>query len=354
MNRAAPKRDARHQGAASPGVRAGGVSVPGGAPSGATASGGYAPGGAPGATLPGATPQLPLVAIYPDVDTLALATATLIVAEARRAVKARGRFTLALAGGSTPRPVYELLARQPFVDLVPWREVQVFWGDERCAPPDDPRSNEGMARDAFLNHVPIPADHIHPMRCAGDGPDGHGATGFEAEEIARRAAQEYELLLRSLFAPEGSNGAPCPADAADAAGAGLDLVLLGLGEDGHTASLFPDAGVLRERERWVAAVYAAAAPGPWRITLTAPFLNRAALVVFLVTGSAKAAILQEVLGEAGDGSPFPAWLIRPKSGMLRWHVDDEAAALLSPRGRRDERRHGRRGGKQLPCEGAPG
>jgi 6-phosphogluconolactonase len=353
MNRAAPKRNARHQGVASPGVHAGGVSVPGGAPSGATASGGSVPGGAPGATLPGATPQLPLVAIYPDVDTLALATATLIVAEARRAVKARGRFTLALAGGSTPRPVYELLARQPFVDLVPWREVQVFWGDERCVPPGDPRSNEGAAREALLDHVPIPADHIHPMRC-GAGPGGHSTAGLEAGEIARRAAQEYECLLRAIFAPEGSGGAPCPAEVADAAGAGLDLALLGLGEDGHTASLFPDAGVLRERERWVAPVYAAAAPGPWRITLTAPFLNRAALVIFLVTGSAKAAILQEVLEEAGDGSLLPARLIRPKSEMLRWHADDEAAALLSPRGRRDERRHGRRGGKQPPREGAPG
>ena len=225
-----------------------------------------------------------------------------ILAEARRAVKRTGRFTIALSGGGTPKPVYQLLAAPPFAGLVPWHATHVFWGDERCVEPADPRSNERMARVALLDHVPIPADQVHPMRCTepqGDGAVSDGAK--RAESRAPSAADDYERLLRGFFgagAPDaGATHAGVPPAGAGAAAGGLDLVLLGIGDNGHTASLFPGSDVLGEQERWAAAAYedaatAAATSGTgerlWRVTLTAPFINRAGLVLFVVSGRSKA------------------------------------------------------------------
>jgi 6-phosphogluconolactonase len=238
-----------------------------------------------------------MIRVYADLEALSRAAATLVVGQANQAVAARGRFSVALAGGGTPRRTYELLAAPPLVDQGPWDRVHVFWGDERCVPPDDPRSNARMARQAWLDHVPIPAGQIHPMDCAGD-PDA--------------AARDYEAGLREFFA----GAAPR-----------LDLVLLGLGDNGHTASLFPGTPVLAEHERWAAAVYVAAG-GLYRVTLTAPLINQAAQVVFLVAGRAKAEILRDVLQGPRDPARLPAQLIQPQNGELLWLADREAAALV--------------------------
>jgi 6-phosphogluconolactonase len=238
--------------------------------------------------------------IYHDAEALSLAAAELFAAEARQSVLARGRFTIALAGGSTPRRTYELLAREPFIDQVPWQSTHIFWGDERCVPADDPRSNALMARQTLLDHIPIPLEQVHPMVC---------------DRSPQQAAVKYEALLRDFF----PNGHPR-----------FDLVLLGLGENGHTASLFPGTAVLEEQQRWVAEVYVAE-EGMHRLTLTAAAINQAALVVFLVSGSDKALILRKVLKEAQDPRSIPAKLIKPVDGGLLWLVDRDAARLLRQR-----------------------
>jgi 6-phosphogluconolactonase len=180
---------------------------------------------------------------------------------------------------------------------VPWENTHVFWGDERCVPSDDARSNERMAREALLDHVPIPASQIHPIQCV---------------HAPNQVARQYEALLRTFFAEQPPR---------------FDLVLLGLGENGHTASLFPGTPVLDERERWVADVYVAE-QNLYRITLTAPLINQAALVVFLVAGNTKARVLSEVLEGLRDIHRLPAQLIQPTKGDLRWLVDRPAADML--------------------------
>jgi len=242
-----------------------------------------------------------MIQVYDDLESLSHAAAELFVRRAQQAVQARGRFSVALAGGHTPRRTYELLAQRPLRDRVPWAQVHVFWGDERCVPPDDPRSNARMAREALLDHVPVPAEQIHPIRCA---------------QAPREAAERYEDLLRDFFAGQPPR---------------FDLVFLGLGENGHTASLFPDTPVLDERERWVAEVYVAE-QGLYRVTLTAPLLNRARLILCLVAGAAKAPVLHEVLKGPSEPRQLPAQLIRPMDSELLWFVDREAASLLASGG----------------------
>ena len=238
-----------------------------------------------------------MIRVYPDLESLSRAAAALLVTQANLAVAARGRFSVALAGGSTPRRTYELLAAPPLMDQAPWDRVHVFWGDERCVPPDDPRSNAHLAKEAWLDRVPIPGDQIHPINCARD---------------PAAAARDYEARLREFFAGASPR---------------LDLVLLGLGPDGHTASLFPGTTVLEENERWAAAVYVAQGD-LYRVTLTAPLINQAARVVFLVAGGAKAAVLREVRHGPRDPARLPAQLIRPHPGDLLWLADLAAAAKL--------------------------
>lgn len=274
----------------------------------------------------------PLVAVYSDPEALSLAAATFLAEEAREAVRRHGRFTIALAGGSTPRRTYELLASPPTAGLVPWESIHVFWSDERCVDPADPRSNERLGRDALLAHVPIPPDQVHPMRCGNRQVAAEQPGDTRSAAMARQAAHEYDALLRSHLA-----------------GMALDLVLLGLGSDGHTASLFPGSTALTDRERFAAAVFVAAVPGDgtaatgaaagsagartdwgmWRITLTAPFINKAAAVVFLASGPSKAAAVREVMEGPADRSRLPAQLIRPAGGRLHWYLDADAAALLA-------------------------
>lgn len=237
-----------------------------------------------------------MIWILPDPEALSRAAAALFVRLAQQAIRQRGRFTVALAGGHTPRRSYEQLAHPGCRDAIPWEAVHIFWGDERCVPPGDPRSNARMADEALLRHVPIPPDHIHPI---------------PYEEDPGRAAARYEATLRRFFDEDPPR---------------FDLILLGLGEDGHTASLFPFHPALEERERWVVAVEGMDPP---RVTLTFPVLNRARRVVFLVTGANKAAIVRAVLRGPSDPRRWPAQGVRPGPGRLLWLVDRAAADGLA-------------------------
>ena len=236
--------------------------------------------------------------VFDDLDELASAAAEEITKSAEEAIAARGRFTIALSGGDTPKPVYRLLAQEPRID---WDRVHVFWGDDRHVPPNHPESNFGMAMDTLLSKVSIPLDNVHRMRTE--------------KRDAERAAEEYAWTLRSAF---GLDEGEWPR---------FDLVLMGIGEDGHTASLFPGSEAVRERSRLVIAPWVSSL-GTFRITLTAPVFNRAALALFLVSGEKKAEALRAVL--EGDFQPdrFPAQVVRPEEGRLLWLVDRAAARCL--------------------------
>jgi 6-phosphogluconolactonase len=231
--------------------------------------------------------------VFPDPSTLAHAAAERFVELAQAAIDARRRFLVALAGGSTPRPVYRTLADEPFASRVDWTRVHVFWGDERCVPPDHPDSNYRMARESLLDHVPIPDPNVYRIK---------------GEVVPDWAASSYEMELERVFGPDGR----------------LDLILLGLGEDGHTASLFPDTTVLEEEEYAVDALYLGKL-GAWRVTLTLPVINAARHVLFLVTGEEKA----DVLARVRAGEQLPAALVQPEAGEVTWLVDSDAASLLA-------------------------
>lgn len=242
----------------------------------------------------------PEILVLDDAGALADAAAAAIVDAAATAVSARGRFTIALAGGATPRDSYERLARPPLSDRMPWPRTYAFFGDERGVPPEHPDSNYRMAAEALLGKVPVPREQVFRMP-------------GEADDRDAAAAEYVRTMARVFGTPRGA----LPR---------FDLVLLGLGVDGHTASLFPGSPVLREVFRPVAAVHAAAASIPERITLTLPVLNAAAEVIFLVSGAEKAKVVKAVLG---DGSTaLPAGMVQPTEGRLRWLLDRDAAGLL--------------------------
>jgi 6-phosphogluconolactonase len=243
----------------------------------------------------------PEIIVSDDAPALADTAARACVDVALEAVAARGRFTVALAGGSTPRATYERLAQPPLRDRVPWQRTWIFFGDERGVRPDHPESNFRMANQALLSKVPVPVTQIARIRGEADDPEA--------------AAAEYARRLAEVF--EGKRG-ELPR---------FDLVLLGMGVDGHTASLFPGSPVLKEVFRPVAAVHAAAASIPQRFTFTFPLLNAAARIMFLVAGAEKAKMVKAVLGEPGAG--LPAAMVRPADGRLTWLLDRSAAALLS-------------------------
>lgn len=209
------------------------------------------------------------------------------------AIRDRGRFLVALSGGDTPLPVFGRLASPAHARRLDWSAVDVFWADERCVAPTDEQSNYRMAREALLDRVPIPADRIHHI--AG-----------EIEPLA--AADAYELTLREVLGGEGR----------------LDLILLGMGADGHTASLFPRHQALAETDRWIVPVHASADP-PWRVTMTLSLINAARHVLFLVTGAEKAVAVRDLQ----EGEPLPASMARPSDGTLTFLVDVEAASLLA-------------------------
>lgn len=225
--------------------------------------------------------------LFPDLETACARAAALTARAARDAVAARGRFTLALSGGSTPARYFEQLAG---FDL-PWQAVHVFWADERLVAQGDPASNYALARTHLFTHAPIPADNIHPM--------ADPALPLEALESQ---AQACESMLRGFF---GADGLPS-----------FDVIHLGVGDDGHTASLFPGQPALDERERWVLpVVYDTSKPPVPRLTLTLPVLNAARLAFFLVSGQGKVALAKDIL--EGRGAGYPASRVRP-AGELFW------------------------------------
>jgi 6-phosphogluconolactonase len=245
------------------------------------------------------------LAVLPSAAALADAAAGRFVAAAGDAITSRGQFIVALSGGSTPRDTYRRLGMEALVSRVLWSRVQVLWGDERCVPSDHVESNYRMARETLLDRVPVPAANVHRI---------HG------EDDPATAAAAYEATMRALLqTPAGPPTAT--------SGVRIDLVLLGLGEDGHTASLFPGSAAAHEQTRWVMAAHVAAA-SPWRITLTPAVINAAAEVLFLVSGGAKAGILRRVLEGPRRPQELPAQAIAPSNGRVRWCVDAAAAAEL--------------------------
>jgi 6-phosphogluconolactonase len=228
-----------------------------------------------------------MIEIFGNPQELARGAAEYFVARSSEAVAQKGFFTVALSGGSTPKALYQLLA-ESFQAQAPWSRTHFFWSDERHVPPDHPDSNYRMTNEAMLSHVPVPEGNVH--RIHGENPD------------AAEAAREYEQTVQQL-----------------------DLILLGLGPDGHTASIFPGSEVLHETVRLVAA--------PWvekfntyRITMTLPLLNSGASVLFLVSGAEKAEILKEVI----EGpKKYPAQFVQPTHGQLLWMLDKDAASRLA-------------------------
>ena len=243
--------------------------------------------------------------VLPDAQLLADAAAHRFVVAANAAIQTRGEFTVALSGGSTPRRVYARLATEPLVSNVDWSRVHILWGDERCVPPDHEASNFRMARETLLDHVPVPEANIHRIR---------------GEDDPAEAAVTYERVLRTVL--RTPSGPPRTAPMSR-----FDLVLLGLGSDGHTASLFPGAASLRATEEWVAAEYIHGV-SMWRVTLTATVINAAAEIAFVVSGHAKATIVRKVLEGPSRPHEFPAQLIAPTAGRQVWLLDAPAAADL--------------------------
>ena len=244
----------------------------------------------------------PELCVQPDLESLYRTAAVRFARLVRQAVDQKGEFSVALAGGSTPCGLYALLADDAELHAaLPWAQMHFFWGDERHVPPDHPDSNYRMVWDALLSKVPVPPENVHRIR----------AEGLNADAAAR----DYERVLRDFFHLSGS-GFPR-----------FDLAFLGLGADGHTASLFPGTPALEGRRRLVVANRVERL-GSYRITLTVPVFNNAACVAFLVAGKGKARVLRDVLHGPHEPRRLPAQLITPIQGRLVWMVDADAAQEL--------------------------
>jgi len=236
--------------------------------------------------------------VLPDLESLSQAVAESLADRIGAAVAQRGRCALVLPGGRTPRRLYELLAER-HATAIPWPRVDLFWGDERYVPPDDPRSNYRLARLTLLDRVAIPAGNVHAMPTHHADPDG--------------GARQYEALLRGYF----QAGPPR-----------FDLILLGMAADGHVASLFPHHPALTERHRWVIAATVPADP-PHRLTMTFPLINEAGAVAFVVSGPAKAEAVRRVLLPGTAVDDVPAVGVAPESVVVTWWLDAAAAGGLS-------------------------
>ncbi|MDE3188020.1 MAG: 6-phosphogluconolactonase [Acidobacteriota bacterium] len=240
--------------------------------------------------------------VEPDAAALARRAAQYFVEMAGESVAARGQARIAISGGSTPRAAFALLADpgQPWRSHMPWDKLELFWVDERCVPPDHPDSNFRMTREAMLDHVPLRPEQIHRM---------------EGELAPEAAAARYESELRNSFRLEGAESPR------------FDLIALGMGDDGHTASLFPHTEALHEMGRLVTANHVPQ-KDTWRITLTWPVINHARSVFFLIGGAEKAAVLHDVFTGPRDPERLPSQLIWPSGGILTLILDKAAAALL--------------------------
>lgn len=249
---------------------------------------------------------MPIVHVYPGVADLARAAAERFVDLAAESIAARGRFLVALAGGSTPGETYSLLASDQFSAKVDWPRVHLLWGDERCVPPDHLESNYRMVRERLLNRVPLPDGNVHRIPC--ELSPEEAARAYEGELIALAAGE-------SGTGREGGNAVPR-----------LDLILLGMGEDGHTASIFPGSEALVERRRLALAQFVEKLHA-WRVTMTPVVINAARMVTFLVAGSSKARTLRKALQASPEGAGLPVQVVQPWAGSLLWMVDEDAAAL---------------------------
>jgi 6-phosphogluconolactonase len=240
--------------------------------------------------------------VVPDSAALAAQAAEQFTSAAVTAAGSQGRARIAISGGSTPKAAFQLMAdpSQPYRERIPWDKLELFWVDERCVPPDHADSNFRMTSEALLSHVPLKPEQVHRM---------------EGELEPDVAASRYESLLRNTFRLEG---AECPR---------FDLVALGMGPDGHTASLFPHTEALHEMGRLVTANHVQA-KDTWRVTLTWPVINHASSVFFLIGGADKAEVLQQVFTGPHNPEQFPSQLIWPSSGILTLILDQAAAALL--------------------------
>jgi len=239
------------------------------------------------------------VAIYPDSTTLSHEAAQYVVRLATEAIASHGRFTIALSGGSTPKALYSLLGNEPYRSQIDWALVEIFWSDERCVPPDSSDSNYQLAQEVLLSKVPIAANQVHRMPA--DKPDRDAAS------------QEYTLEMQRVF---DTDGIPS-----------FDLLQLGMGPEGHTASLFPHQASLHEQQRLVMPVNVPKPPPP-RLTFTPPLLNAARHVLFLVTGSEKADALHAVLEGSYQPEEYPAQIVRLPHGEVTWMLDTAAAGKL--------------------------
>jgi len=248
--------------------------------------------------------------ICPDAESLAAQAAELIVAAAREASGQRGRFTFVLSGGSTPEKTYQHLASPQTVSKIDWSKTFIFVGDERFVPYDNAASNFGMFQRSLLSNVPVPKENVFPMPTDCDSAD--------------QAALHYAATLAAFFGQHAGK-APPPS---------FDMLLLGLGDDGHAASLFPGMPSLDVKDAWVTSSPPGVLPPPVdRVTFTFPLLNRARQVLFLVAGEKKAAAVREIFERNPQVSKAPAAGVRPDSGVLTWLVDESAAKLLSPAAR---------------------
>ncbi len=236
------------------------------------------------------------IRVVPDAKALAQSAAERTVVIASQAITERGRFSIALSGGSTPKALFELLASDAYVRTIDWPHWEIYFGDERCVPPTHPDSNFRMASEALLDHVPLKPENIHRMK---------------GEMEPNQAAVEYGKMLKEKFGPGG-----------------LDLILLGMGDDGHTASLFPGTSALDETDHRCIANFVPKL-NVWRITMSAPFINRARNVMILVGGKSKTQRVAEVLEGPRDPKRLPIQLIEPSSGHLLWLLDADAAGMTS-------------------------
>lgn len=237
------------------------------------------------------------ICIYRDKEELIVATTEKIINTINQATQKKGICNVALAGGNTPRGVYSMLATDTYKDRVDWNCVHFFWGDERTVPPDHTDSNYGMVQKSLLSHITIAEENIHRTR--GEiGPD--------------QSAAEYLVLLRDHFKEEIPH---------------FDLIILGLGEDGHTASLFPGTGALEVNDVPAIAVFVTKL-NTWRITLTMSVLNNAGEIIFLVSGKSKSKVVKEIIDAVQPTKDLPATLVRPENGTINWMLDSEAAALI--------------------------
>lgn len=237
------------------------------------------------------------VHIQKDAASLSQELADWLAADMKRVIGLHHRYTLVLSGGSTPKKLYELLATEPYKSVIDWQKVHLFWGDERYVPFADERNNGRMAYDTLIKYLDIPEKQIHYMNTT-MAPDA--------------SAKEYETILHQYF---------------DDRPATFDLVLLGMGDDGHTLSLFPGSRVIEERDAWVVSPYVEDQQ-MYRITLTAPVVNKSSAVAFMVTGEKKSETLREVMKGQYRPEVYPSQVIKPENGNLHWFVDEKAAALL--------------------------